>query len=268
MKSKKILISIASVLVLFLSSVIYLEVAYGYESNEYASDDTEIDYSDFESNFDENLDPNEYGLSEEITGSVYLTQEFLDGDILKISVFARDMAMPVLGLAFHLKYETNKLQFLKYEPGEFLERGGDPFYLVQNSEEKSEIIFGETLRRNDSFPLGEGLISVFYFQIIERDALDFNFENGVVSTLDTVRQDIDKIVWENLRLDKNGEKITDENAGEGDTGLRPMGNSGLRPVQTNSSNIPTDFTIIIVMSVAIIGLLIWIFLLKKRKQND
>ena len=158
MKSKKILISIASVLVLFLSSVIYLEVAYGYESNEYAWDDTEIDYSDFESNFDENLDPNEYGLSEEITGSVYLTQEFLDGDILKISVFARDMAMPVLGLAFHLKYETNKLQFLKYEPGEFLERGGDPFYLVQNSEEKSEIIFGETLRRNDSFHLGEGLI--------------------------------------------------------------------------------------------------------------
>ena len=44
---------------------------------------------------------------------------------------------------------------------------------------------------------------------------------------------------------QNGEKITDENAGE-DTGFAPW-ESGLRPVQTNSSNIPTDFTIIIVM---------------------
>lgn len=252
MKSKKNLIFIISVLSLFLLSAIYLETAYGW-------DDIEIDYSDLESDFVEDFDQNDYGFSEEIMGSVYIEQEFLDGDILEISVFARDMAMPVLGLAFHLKYESGKLKFLKYEPGEFLERGGDPFYLVQNSEEKSEIVFGETLRRNDSFPLGEGLISVFYFQIVEQDALNFSFENGVVSTLDTVRQDIDKIVWENLRLDKNGEKIE-----EGDTGLRPVGNTGLRPIQASSSNIPTDFTIIVVMSITIIGLMIWIFLLKRK----
>ena len=67
--------------------------------------------------------------------------EFLDGDILKISVWAENISSPTLGIAFHLKYEGDNLGFLKYLPGEFLEKGGDPFYLVKNDEIKILCIF-------------------------------------------------------------------------------------------------------------------------------
>ncbi len=143
--------------------------------------------------------------SEEIEsqGSIKMTGEFLDGDILKINVIANGMQSPILGIAFHLEYEAEKLAFLKYSPGEFLERGGDPFYLVKNDEVKQKIIFGETLRRDDNFPVGDGNVSEFYFQIMSDEVFEFKFENSVVSTLDTVRQDLDKITFENLMLDKN-----------------------------------------------------------------
>lgn len=140
------------------------------------------------------------------SGIINMTGEFLDGDILKISVSAQDMMTPILGFAFHFTYEKEKVAFLKYEPGEFLENGGDPFYLVQNKENSGEIIFGETLRRDDDFPQGNGIIADFYFQILDNSddlVYAFTFSNGVVSTLDTVRQDLSDIEWKNLDLKRS-----------------------------------------------------------------
>jgi len=156
----------------------------------------------------ENLD--EAGLPP--AGKVFLSGEFLDHDILKISALAAGMQTPVLGLAFHLKYDTEKLDFLRYDPGNFLERGGDPFYLVSNSSPSAEVIFGETLRRDDSFPIDGGDIAYFYFQEINpsQEKYNFEFSNGVVSTLDTVRQDISGIAFEGLVLDKNSSDSTSD----------------------------------------------------------
>lgn len=191
-------------------------------------------------------------------GTVFMQQELLDGDLLKISVMAQDMSTPTLGLAFHLNYEGDKIKFLKYEPGEFLERGGKPFYLVKNDDKKNEIIFGETLRRDNNFPVGNGHIADFYFQFIRRDTLNFYFKNAVVSTMDTVRQDIDKIIWENLSLDKNGakvyEKISDQTA---------FANS--KEILNDDNNAPINYTIVIVLIIVIIGLLVSIFLKQKKR---
>ncbi|NIA01887.1 MAG: hypothetical protein GWP15_00730 [Nitrospirae bacterium] len=138
-------------------------------------------------------------------GGMALVGEFLDGNLLKISVVAGEMVQPVLGIAFNVNFDSEYLDFLKYEPGDFLERGGDPFYLVKN--EESRVIFGETLRREDSFPVGGGIVAEFYFQILEEEVFDFSFYNGVVSTLDVVRQDIDKILWEDLILSRGDEEM-------------------------------------------------------------
>jgi len=111
-----------------------------------------------------------------------------------------------------LSYDPEVLGFLRYDPGSFLERGGDPFYLVSamagpGGEEIGKIVFGETLRRGDQYPVGDGLIAGFYFQELSSDVRDgtgsfkFEFENGVVSTLDTVRQDIDGVLFERLELE-------------------------------------------------------------------
>ena len=136
-------------------------------------------------------------------GSMYMEGTKLDGDLFQLSILSKDLTTPTLGIAFHVLYEKDKLAFLKYEPGDFLEKGGDPFYLVKNDVSGDKIVFGETLRRNDNFPIGSGLITNVYFQILDGDQFNFEFKNGIISTLDTVRQDIDKIVWENLSFDKN-----------------------------------------------------------------
>ena len=143
---------------------------------------------------------------EDSNGKVYMQGEFLDGDILKISVWSENISSPTLGIAFHLKYEGDKLGFLKYLPGEFLEKGGDPFYLVKNDEIKNRVIFGETLRRENSFPVGSGKITDFYFQIINEDQFSFKFDNAVVSTLETIRQDLDNVLFEDFSINRNDQK--------------------------------------------------------------
>ncbi len=140
--------------------------------------------------------------NESANGKVYIQGEFLDGDILKISVWAENISSPTLGIAFHLEYDGDNLSFLKYLPGEFLEKGGDPFYLVKNDEIKNKVIFGETLRRDDSFPVGSGNITDFYFQIINEEQFGFKFDNSVVSTLETIRQDLDNVLFEDFFISR------------------------------------------------------------------
>jgi len=156
----------------------------------------------------------------EYFGRIYLEGEFLNHDILEVAVLCEELETPVLGMAFHLTYDSNELSFLRYDPGGFLERGGDPFYLVMASKdgagfETGELVFGETLRRGDQYPVGGGEVVEIYFQELSGDVRDgvgsfeFGFENGVVSTLDTVRQDIDGVRFEDLELG-HGEVLIEE----------------------------------------------------------
>lgn len=152
--------------------------------------------------------------TEENTATVSLKGEFLDGDLLKLSALVQDSKKEVLGVAFHLKYDQ-KLVFLKYEPGEFLEKGGDPFYLVKDNLSENKIIFGETLRREDKFPKDSGKLVDFYFQIKEEGQFNFSFGQGTLSNWDTVRQDLDKIVWKNLEMEREETEEVVFNSGGG-----------------------------------------------------
>ncbi|MDA1060331.1 MAG: hypothetical protein O3B47_00895 [bacterium] len=201
---------------------------------------------------------------DEMMGKVIMDSEFLDGDILKISVIAQDMLTPVLGLAFHLDFDEENLSFLRYDPGDFLERGGDPFYLVTKDLSGDKLFFGETLRRDDGFPVGEGIITDFYFQILDKRAFYFSFENGVISTLDTVRQDIDKIVWEDLYLDENGEMI--------DQAVFDESNSLADSVRLKSSKFNVSQNVMLVVSVCLsLGISLAIVVMMKtrgKKRHD
>ncbi|PIR54616.1 hypothetical protein COU74_04990 [Candidatus Peregrinibacteria bacterium CG10_big_fil_rev_8_21_14_0_10_36_19] len=139
-------------------------------------------------------------------GKIQMSHSFLDRDLIEISVNAKDLSKQVLGIAFNLKYDEN-LAFLKYEPGNFLEQGGDPFYLVHDN---GKIIFGETLRRNDEFPSGSGEVAKFVFEVKKGEKFQFDFEKGVVSTPETVQQDLDGIKWENLVANMKRQKSSFE----------------------------------------------------------
>jgi len=139
-------------------------------------------------------------LSEEVLGEIKMNSSLLE-DVLMIEVSADNMKKPVLGLAFHLNFDNQNLKFLRYEPGDFLEMGGDPIYLVDIKNNK--IIFGESLRKDDKFPIGKGLVTKFYFQVLNKDRFTFEFSNNVVSTLEIIKQDLQNINWENYYLDEN-----------------------------------------------------------------
>jgi len=146
----------------------------------------------------DDLNVSEIGVAS--NGRVYIEIEHLDHDILKATVKCEEIETPVLGLAFHLEYQKDLLHFLRYDPGNFLEQGGDPFYIV--SDNSGAVIFGETLRRDDSFPFGGGNVVSIYFQkdssYNEKSIIELNFKNGVVSGMDSTRQDIDQINFENF----------------------------------------------------------------------
>lgn len=190
------------------------------------------------------------------TGIVRMESEPLDGDILKISVLAEEITTPVLGIAFYLNFDQESLAFLKYEPGDFLERGGDPFYMVKNKDGK--IIFGEVLRRDDNFPLGKGTIVDFYFQILDRKDLSFEFERGVVSTLDTVRQDLNEITWENLYIDKDGKE---KSGGFPEGAISTIHSSDL---EAKIPDVSSKFWIVGLIILAIGGLLFLVIFVKKQ----
>lgn len=197
-------------------------------------------------------------VSDTVNGTIYFSGEFLDGDILKLSVLSKDLVVPTLGVAFHLLYEGEKVSFLRYEPGDFLELGGNPFYLVKNDLQNSEIVFGETLRKDDDFPLNGGVIAEFYFQITSSDVFDFKFKNGIVSSLNTVRQDVDKIIFEDIVLDKN-----EPNLGLTETNSPEPTNQSFIEKYLNSSFLSTFVLIIL----ATFSSLFLIKLIKKISKN-
>jgi len=156
-------------------------------------------------------------------GRIFIEKKFEGDNSLKISVYAEDVFSPVLGVSFHLKYESDKISFVKYDAGDFLESGGKPFYLVKNSPEKHKIYFGETLKKGDSFPTQGGKIVDFYFKISDYaktgisdsnatigksgDTNDpdvskilFSFSNGNVSTMDNGAEKISNIEFKNSEV--------------------------------------------------------------------
>ncbi len=152
---------------------------------------------------------------ESYLGKVQMEGEFISSDVIKLTIKIADLSEGIIGGAFNLLYPSDDLLFLRYDPGTFLEQGGDPLYLVKNTDGK--IFAGITLRRNDSFPDGEGVLLTFYFQLNSGDNFDFTFDNGVLSTLKEVRQDLEKISWESLTMKRgDGDKVVySSNAGGG-----------------------------------------------------
>lgn len=131
---------------------------------------------------------------------VLMKGKVLKDDKIKVDVEIKGVLTPVLGTAFHLNYDDN-LKFLKYAKGDFLEKGGKPTYLLKNNQEFRELIFGQTLKKTDDFPLDDGKLVSFYFTVKEKAGeYRFFFDRGVVSALNNGRKNIQGIYWRNLTL--------------------------------------------------------------------
>jgi len=223
-------------------------------------------------------------------GKVAMEGELLNHDIAKVAIVISGMQTPVLGIAFHLKYDATMLSFLRYDPGSFLENGGDPFYLVSGAGaatgegDLGRVIFGETLRRNDSFPIGNGTVATFYFQRLKAgengadasgessgasgEKYSFEFEKGVVSTLDTVRQDIDKINFENFVLDENTSGLSATTNSLGSSAFASSGSIGSANAVGSLLTGVSVVDFLIILGFAVVGVLSAVFFLRFTRKKD
>ncbi len=195
------------------------------------------------------------------SGKAYLIGEQVDKDLLTVEIYAGGLTVPVIGTNFSLLYETEKLSFLKYEPGEFFERGGDPFYMVQNNLDNEYVLFGTTLKRDDKFPQGDGLVGKLYFEVIGGSDFLFQFENGIFATVDTVRQDLQSIQWNDLYFDSAQSKIVSSQHDN----TQPT----ILAIQDQSEE-KTGFVfgvVISFLSLLVLFIVLFIFLQKRRKQS-
>lgn len=158
-----------------------------------------------------------FALASNANGTVWMEGGFINQDLYKLSVNAREIKNSIIGIAFDLQMDSSKLVFLKYEPGTFLEAGGDPIYLVKSDQLNNKIVFGESLTRDDNFPNGSGKIADFYFQTKDgvqyneiKDDLTFGFSRGVASTFHEIRQDLDQVGWEGLSTTKVAKTVDDK----------------------------------------------------------
>ena len=131
-------------------------------------------------------------------GKVTIDGLKIDDKILEVAINADNISSPVIGTAFYLNIPDN-LTFLSYLEGNFLERGGDPIYLVK--EKDGKIIFGASLKKGDNYPLNSGTIVKFRFEINKGEIFNFHFQNSQVSLVDTIAQEMDKVEFVNSVID-------------------------------------------------------------------
>ncbi len=185
MSTKKFVFTLSLLLVLIFSSMIYVRASLAMD-------------------FDEDT------FFQDHVGRVFLSAELYEQELLRIKAVAADMEIPVLGTAFHLEYESDKLAFLRHLPGDFLEEGGKPFYMAKDLTDEQKIIFGQTLKHDDKFPVGGGDLVYFDFQILGGEEWEFFFDRAIVSGPDPTRQDIDNILWEDLFVSLSDFDYTDD----------------------------------------------------------
>lgn len=106
------------------------------------------------------------------------------------------MIDPLFGVAFDIHF-PDSLDFIRFEHGEFLEKGGSPLYLVQTSEAGKSLTTGISLKYGDLVQTGSGTLISFYFKHGTPLPPSFSFEHTVASNLiQGTRRDLANIQWQ------------------------------------------------------------------------
>lgn len=131
-------------------------------------------------------------------------EKFTDDGNLKIAIKTDGLQENAIGLAFELYYDSLSLEYLSYNPGNFLEQGGEPIYLVSEgfSEQGSKIVAGITLKRTDNQISLGGDIIFLNFRILNKTESTLNFEHTVISQINEngKRKDLENINWINYEI--------------------------------------------------------------------
>ena len=112
-----------------------------------------------------------------------------------VSIEANALLYPFFGLAFHLQYDPALYEFDHFTLGDFFKSSDDPMAFVDESLEYAEIVAGISLKRGQVIDKSEGTFLKLYFnkKVYQPDFNGFVIEQGVFSSFDEGRKDIDSV---------------------------------------------------------------------------
>lgn len=155
--------------------------------------------------------PNQLSTQSEPQISVHLVSG--QDHSITADVQIENLQEPSLGAAFHLDYDEKILEYLDYEKGDFFEQNKeDPIYLIKDVQGK--IYAGISLRRDQQMVEKSGTLVKLHFKPLQDGKIDFIFENGLLTTLDSGHRKNLSAGWQN-------EKFTVNNV------LQPAGDTSL-----------------------------------------
>ncbi len=115
--------------------------------------------------------------------------------ILKIQGFELDQ--PFFGIAFHLHFNPELYEFDHYTLGDYFESNDTPLVMVSEYKDEPKIIAGLSLKRGDLIHKREGTFLNLYFEKKQdkTDPLSFKFEDGIYSTFNEARKDVENVAF-------------------------------------------------------------------------
>lgn len=115
--------------------------------------------------------------------------------ILKIQGF--ELEHPFFGLAFHLNFDSDLYEFDHYTLGDYFESNDSPLIMVSKYKDEPKIIAGVSLKRGNLINKREGTFLNLYFTKKQDkvDPLSFEFEDGIYSTFNEARADVENVVF-------------------------------------------------------------------------
>lgn len=138
----------------------------------------------------------------------------IEENLIKIDILIKNSTPELFGIAFHLKIKgTAQWKLKKYEYGEIFKGSKEnPFMLI--SERKTpaqEIIFGISSKKGNTLNIHDGHIASFYIDYPKKETIELEFTNGIVSTFEKERINMEKVIWKNsnFKIQTLGEKITE-----------------------------------------------------------
>lgn len=122
-------------------------------------------------------------------------EETNEHHILKVQGF--ELEHPFFGLAFHLHFNPDIYEFDHYTLGDYFDTNDPPLVMVSEHKNEPKIIAGISLKRGDLIDQKNGTFLNLYFlkKQDQTDPLSFKFEDGVYSTFNEERIDVENIVF-------------------------------------------------------------------------
>lgn len=121
--------------------------------------------------------------------------EVLESGVIKIPVSMNSVPQNFFGIAFHVHINSQaSFEYLGSEIGNAV-NSADPLILSQYSGD--EIIFGFSLKRGDVATIQNGELVTFYLKPLDNGHAEFEFNNGILTTLlpDGQRFDLRDVQW-------------------------------------------------------------------------